>query len=155
MIRRWRERAHAWARGLLAANLRPDQVGWAVGIGVAIGVQPLYGLHIGVCVLAARALGLNAAVMYAAANISNPFFAPFLVAIEIAVGEYIRHGRWTPQGAEHLGDVSAWEMFALAPDLAWSCAVGSQAAAIALAPPLGVVAWLYMRRRQRLAEAAA
>jgi uncharacterized protein (DUF2062 family) len=102
----------------------------AVGIGIFIGCLPIYGLHIVCCVAAARWLRLNQALMYAAANVSNPVFAPFLIGAEIAVGEWIRHGR-VRGFDEHLSG-NVLQMASQGGDLFLSCLIGSVVIGIVL-----------------------
>jgi uncharacterized protein (DUF2062 family) len=64
----------------------------AVSLGVFIGCLPLYGLHLLICWTVGFALGLNRLKMYLAANISNPFVAPWLVFAEIQTGAWLRRG---------------------------------------------------------------
>jgi uncharacterized protein (DUF2062 family) len=58
----------------------------AVALGVFIWCLPLYGLHLMICWLIGYFLGLNRLKMYFAANISNPFVAPWLVVVEVQAG---------------------------------------------------------------------
>lgn len=134
---------------MLSANLSPAGIGWAVGLGVFIGCLPLYGVHLGVCIVVARMWKLNDAVMYAAANISNPLFAPFIIALEIAIGDYLRHGTL------HGIDTSAFSgslthTLQTAPDLFYSCCAGSLALGIVLGLVLGPLAWAIARTREHL-----
>jgi uncharacterized protein (DUF2062 family) len=62
----------------------------AIGLGVFIGCSPLYGFHLLLCWIAGWCLRLNRLKMYVAANISNPFVAPFLVFAELQAGAWIR-----------------------------------------------------------------
>ena len=64
----------------------------AVSLGVFIGCLPLYGLHLLICWTVGFALGLNRLKMYLAANISNPFVAPWLVFAEVQTGAWLRRG---------------------------------------------------------------
>lgn len=64
----------------------------AVALGVFIGCLPLYGLHLAICWVAGFLLGLNRLKMYFAANVSNPFVAPWLVFAEVQVGAWVRRG---------------------------------------------------------------
>lgn len=68
----------------------------AIGIGVFIGCLPTYGLHLLLCTAAGTAFGLNRLKMYLAANISNPFVAPWLILLEIQVGALLRRGSFHP-----------------------------------------------------------
>ena len=64
----------------------------AVAVGVFIGCLPVYGLHLLLCVLAGTLLRLNRLKTYLAANISNPFVAPWLVLAEVQAGAWMRRG---------------------------------------------------------------
>jgi len=55
-----------------------------------IGCLPLYGLHLSLSIAIGWLLGLNRLLVYAAANISNPLVAPFLLAAEWQVGAWFR-----------------------------------------------------------------
>lgn len=147
MIRKKLTALRAKVHEILAANLTPASIGWAVGLGVFIGALPLYGVHIGVCIVVARALRLNQAVMYTAANISNPFFAPFLIALEIELGQYIRYGEINGVDTSVFGH-SFLEALETAPDLFYSCVYGSVVLGIALGVTLGPIAYGIARWRQ-------
>lgn len=120
---------------LLRQHLTPASIGLAVGVGVFIGSLPVYGLHVVLCVLVARWLRLNQALVYVAANISNPVVAPFLVAAQVGLGEWLRHGVTTPPPALAEGDLCA--MASAAPDLFVSCLLGSVVSGVVLALTLG------------------
>jgi uncharacterized protein (DUF2062 family) len=142
-----------WLRSLLRAGLTPRDVGWAVAVGIFVGVLPVYGLHLPACVLLARQLKLNLVITYAAAQISNPVFAPFLVVGEIAVGELVRHGALRTVDEESAGrfDLS---MVREAPDLFLSCLLGSLLFGLVLAPLLGALASAIFRWRLNRRAAA-
>ena len=148
MIRKRLARLREQIHEILSANLSPGGIGWAVGIGLFFGAQPLYGIHFGVCLVVARLFKLNEAVMYAAANISNPFFAPFLIAAEIEIGEYFRHGKSTGVDTSAFHQ-SFWQALKTAPDLFLSCCYGSLVLGVVLAATLGPLAWAIARWRQR------
>jgi uncharacterized protein (DUF2062 family) len=153
-MRGYLRRARAWFHELLRAHLTPTSIGVAVGLGIFIGCLPIYGIHLVVCVAAARSLRLNQAILYAAANISNPFFAPFLVTAEIAVGEWLRRGD-TVGSAAPFTDGSFWSMAQQAPDLFLSCSLGSLVIGGVLGAILGVAALLAARQWRPLAESPA
>ena len=148
MLRKRIAQLRAKIRAVLSVNLTPSGIGWAVGIGLFVGALPLYGIHIGVCVVLARMFRLNDAVMYAAANISNPFFAPFLIALEIAIGDYLRHGTMNGVDTSAFGH-SFLETLQTAPELFYSCCYGSVVLGIALGVTFGPAAWAIARWRQR------
>lgn len=141
-------RLYADVRSALRSHLSPRQVGLAVGIGVFLGCLPAYGLHPLMCIAAARWLRLNDALTYVAANISNPFFAPALIALEVAVGHRIRHGDASPvPDSTGLLALSTRELLKTAPDLLLSCFVGSLPVGLVLGGLLGTGAWLVARWR--------
>jgi uncharacterized protein (DUF2062 family) len=75
----------------------PARQASAIAVGLFIGALPLVGLHLALCLLVGRLARLNLPKVYLAANISNPFIAPFLFGAEIQVGAWIRLGRiYTP-----------------------------------------------------------
>jgi uncharacterized protein (DUF2062 family)/SAM-dependent methyltransferase len=80
----------------------------AVGVGAFIGCQPLYGFHLALCWGIGRLLRLNRLKVYLAANISNPFFAPFLVSAEIQVGALLRRGRMHEVSFEAMKATDPW-----------------------------------------------
>jgi SAM-dependent methyltransferase len=74
----------------------------AVALGVFIGCLPLYGLHLAICWIVGFVLGLNRLKMYFAANVSNPFVAPWLVFAEVQVGAWVRRGSFHPVTREYI-----------------------------------------------------
>jgi SAM-dependent methyltransferase len=74
----------------------------AVALGVFIGCLPVYGLHLAICWLVGFVLGLNRLKMYFAANVSNPFVAPWLVFAEVQVGAWVRRGSFHPVTREYI-----------------------------------------------------
>lgn len=140
MIRRAFHRLRSELHAILAANLTPVGIGQAVGIGIFIGALPVYGVHLGVVIVVARLMRLNQAVMYAAANISNPFFAPFLIAAEIELGQYMRYGDAGVVDTSAFGH-SFLETLKTAPDLFVSCIYGSVVLGVGLGLVLGPLAW--------------
>jgi uncharacterized protein (DUF2062 family) len=151
-MRGYIRRARAWFHGLLRAHLTPSSIGVAVGLGIFIGCLPIYGIHLVVCMAAARSFRLNQAILYAAANISNPFCAPFLVAAEITVGQWLRY-RDVVATAAPLSDGFFWSMAQQAPDLFISCTLGSVVIGASLGVLFGVAALFAARRWRPLPEA--
>lgn len=74
----------------------------AVALGVFIGCLPLYGLHLAICWVVGFLLGLNRLKMYFAANVSNPFVAPWLVFAEVQVGAWVRRGSFHPVTRQYI-----------------------------------------------------
>lgn len=112
----------------------------AVGVGVFIGCSPLYGLHLVLSLLAADLFRLNRLKVYLAANISNPFVAPFMVFAEIQTGAWIRSGRVHALSREALTAVDPW-VFGL--DLV----VGSIVIGLVLGGTIGLLTWAALEDR--------
>lgn len=93
--------AQAWKR-LRGGELTPARAALSVGVGLCIGMLPLYGVHwalvLGVCL----PLRLDVPVAYLAANISVPFIAPFLVLAEVQTGSLAMTGALLPLTADGL-----------------------------------------------------
>jgi 2-polyprenyl-3-methyl-5-hydroxy-6-metoxy-1,4-benzoquinol methylase len=58
-----------------------------------VGVQPLYGLHLPLCLIICLPFRLDVLLAYAAANISNPLLAPLIVLTEIQLGSLVLDGK--------------------------------------------------------------
>lgn len=110
----------------------------AVGLGAFIGCLPIYGLHLGVCVVLGWLLGLNRLKMYLAANISNPFVAPLLLFSEVQLGSLLRRGALH---AISLDTVRAANIRTLGGDLV----IGSIVLGILLGVVLATVTYLSLR----------
>ncbi|MGH9868681.1 MAG: DUF2062 domain-containing protein [Candidatus Polarisedimenticolia bacterium] len=88
---------------LLEQHASPARLGLAVGIGVFVGLTPFYMLHALIAGGIAWALRLNIAAAALASQISNPFFAPGLIAASLWIGNAMgagnsAHGAWDPSG---------------------------------------------------------
>lgn len=90
----WREELKRALRDLQGEDLTPARLGFAVAVGLFIGSQPIFGLHLLLVLFVCLKLRLNAVLSYVAANISNPFFAPALLTAEVQVGGRVRTGHW-------------------------------------------------------------
>jgi len=77
---------------LRGGELSPTRAALSVFVGLFIGCQPLYGLHLLLCVLVCLPLRLDLVVAYVAANVSNPLVAPFLIMLELEIGAWLVHG---------------------------------------------------------------
>ena len=73
-------------------RLSPASGAAAVALGLFVGALPVFGLHLPLVLALCLWLRLDALIAYLAANISNPFVAPFLVAAELEVGARVRTG---------------------------------------------------------------
>ena len=78
--------------GLRTEGSGPARETAAIACGVFIGCLPFYGFHLLICWIVGWAFRLNRLKLYLAANISNPFVAPFLLFAELQTGSYLRRG---------------------------------------------------------------
>ncbi len=107
-------RKKGWAR-LRGGVLTPRRAAASVALGLFIGCIPVFGLHLPLCLAACLPLRLDTPVAYLAANISNPFVAPWLILAEVQVGAFLLTGQAAPfdiETAKHLG-VGSFLSFAL------------------------------------------
>lgn len=145
---RLRARAHD-ALGVLWAERRaPGELAAAVAVGLFVGTLPLYGLHLALCALVARVLRLNVVVVYLAANVSNPVFAPWLVAGGWVVGEWLRFGVVRPLdlgGAASFLERLSW-VGGQVPDRFLSCLLGDAVIGAGLAAIAAPVVFVIARR---------
>jgi uncharacterized protein (DUF2062 family)/trans-aconitate methyltransferase len=74
--------------------MTPRRAAGSVAVGLFVGVQPLFGLHLALCTLLCWPLRLDIVLAYVAAHVSNPILAPFIVLAELEVGSWIVDGRW-------------------------------------------------------------
>lgn len=92
-------------RKIRGGNLTLSRATGSVFLGLFIGLLPLYGLHLPLCLGLSIAFGLDGLLAYAAANISNPFFAPFIVLAEIETGSLIFTGKTTGLRLTHIKEL--------------------------------------------------
>ena len=116
----------AWTR-LRGGELTPMRAAASVAVGLAIGVTPLYGLHLWIVIAVCVPLRLDAALAYLAANISLPFVIPFILLTEVELGSIARTG--------HALGLTAIEAQRRASELAKELLVGT----LILSPALAVV----------------
>ena len=95
----WEELRRVW-RTLRGSSLSPARAAAATALGLFIGSQPIFGCHTPIVLALCVWLELDAAICWVAANISNPFFAPFLISAEVQLGAYLRTGARVPFTAE-------------------------------------------------------
>lgn len=99
-------------RVLLSENTTPRELALASALGVFIGTLPLIGVHTLVLLIAASYLRLNRLATITASQVTIP---PFVPALAIEVGYYLRHGTFLTEfslktiGAEGLDRL--WEWF--------------------------------------------
>jgi uncharacterized protein (DUF2062 family) len=86
----------------------PAREAAAIGVGVFIGCLPVYGFHLLMCWGIGWALRLNRLKMYLAANISNPFVAPFLLFAELEAGAWLRRGSFHALSLDTVRTIDPW-----------------------------------------------
>lgn len=143
----WARVRALWDR-LLAESSSPGQLALAVFVGLFLGVVPLYGIQTGIVLFVAWALRLNRLAVLAAAQISIPPVAPFLIAAGIAIGEYVRFGRFHPPDlGEAQGFVQGlWLLGGGVPDLFLSCLIGDTLLGLVIASLGAAAAWVVASR---------
>jgi uncharacterized protein (DUF2062 family) len=117
-------------------------VGISLALGVFIGCQPLYGLHLVLCLLVCVPLKLDAVVAYLGANISNPLFAPLLVTLELEVGSLLLTG-------EHVTRSFDADPATLASSLVLQVVTGSLVVGVVLGVLLGALAFAVLSAFER------
>jgi uncharacterized protein (DUF2062 family)/2-polyprenyl-3-methyl-5-hydroxy-6-metoxy-1,4-benzoquinol methylase len=133
-----------WRR--LRGHSSPAALGVSVALGLFIGCLPLYGLHLPLCVLACVPFGLDAVAAYLAAQISNPWLAPLLLALEARLGAFMLDRSaltLSELRLERFGDI-------FERTLAGSLVVGGTLGVVG-----GIVTFLIARRSDRRPESAA
>lgn len=131
-----------------AVAATPGRQATAIAVGFFIGCSPLFGLHLAMCLLAARLFRLSPVTMYASAQVSYPVFAPFLYYAELQVGALARRGAWLDLELATLRAMDNRELtrflFGAAGDLfAGSLLVGAAGALL-----FGSVSYEWLRRRK-------
>lgn len=133
--------ARALHTQLRRGHRAPARTALSVALGTAIGCLPVYGLHLWLCFGSARLLGLSGVLAYLAAHINNPWTAPFLLYLELAVGHWLSSGSWPTLSVAIFRDSSVMEvggyLFA-----------GSLVVGMALATLLGGMTYELARKRR-------
>lgn len=116
----------------------------SVGVGILIGCLPLYGLHLLLCIAAARLLRLSQVRTYLAAHVNNPLSAPLLLYLELGVGRLLTTGRWPRLDRAALAAAApeVWSPAAIGRDLL----LGSLVVGTLLGLALALAAWWVARR---------
>lgn len=117
----------------------PRKVAASLALGLFVGSLPVYGFHFPLCLAGCLLLRLDLVLAYLAANVSNPFVAPFLVTLEVEVGSYLLHGGPATFDPVHARSLGASGFFLQA--LAGSVVVGGALAALG-----GGLGWAFASR---------
>jgi uncharacterized protein (DUF2062 family) len=123
-------------------NASPPQIGVAVGIGALSCCSPLLWTHMPVAVVLATLLRVNRVWAAFASQVPSLFglLRPLMVLAEIELGHRLRTGAWV--------ELDARQAVREAPRLAIDLAAGAGILGLGLGIVLGVLAYLYARRRR-------
>lgn len=130
----------------------PARQAAAVALGLFIGCTPLYGLHLPLCVVLARMLGVNRIKTYIAAHISTPVLMPFLLFFEVQTGKLVRHKPLLSLRPSQVPEHWRWDAAHLSfwHWKSWGdLLVGSVVLGAALAALCGLLTYVLLRRGQR------
>lgn len=108
-------------------------------MGLLIGVLPLYGFHLPLCIAVCWPLRLDLVVAYTSAHISIPPVVPFLLLVEVELGSLLLSGH-------HLAMSSQQLLSAGLDGYAAQLAVGSGVLGILLGGLGALATWLVARR---------
>jgi uncharacterized protein (DUF2062 family) len=89
--RHFRERATA----VLHLDEEPSRLAAGMATGVFIGLTPFYGLHTLLALVVAYVFRLNKAATITGAWLNLPWFAPFVYAFCLRLGEAVLSGDWS------------------------------------------------------------
>ncbi|MEE9611593.1 MAG: DUF2062 domain-containing protein [Desulfatiglandales bacterium] len=89
-----RKRIRHILKQLMNEHDSPRRLSLAIGIGIFIGTLPFYGVHIWLGLLVAVIARFNKLAIILGTQISMPWFAPFLIAGSIEIGELVLYGQF-------------------------------------------------------------
>ncbi len=90
----WREELKRVWSDVRGGDLSPERLAASVALGLFIGSLPIFGLHLPIVLILCLRFRLDGALCYVAANVSNPFFAPFLFTAEVQLGAWLFEHHW-------------------------------------------------------------
>ena len=105
----------------------PGKMAAAVGVGLFIGIAPLWGVQMVLALWVAHRLRLNKAVAALASHISIPPMIPIIFCGALTLGSRLLHGKWFEFS---LKSMTRHEWFAAAKAHAWEWVLGSFVLAI-------------------------
>lgn len=91
--RRWSQ-PQGRLRRLLSEQLEPGPAAAAVGLGIALGIIPIYGFQAIAALALATLFGLNRPLTLSATFINNPLLQPLLVVGSLQLGHLVTRGAW-------------------------------------------------------------
>lgn len=129
----------------------PEQIGWAVGVGVWVGCSPFLGLHMLLALGLATLLRLNRLAVVLGTQISMPPLTPLLLLGNAQLGAWILTGQGMTLTLEQIRSTPAR---VLAETLFWRLLVGGAVIGGVLAAVLGWGTTALLRRRLRETQRA-
>lgn len=136
-----RERAKDLYLRLRMEHASPRQVAEAVALGGFIGCSPFFGFHGWIALGAATLLRRNRLFCFAGSRVCMFFIYPWIVFAEIQLVHRLRTGAFVPATTDTI--------LATAPHLLLDWVVGWFLIGLPLAGVLGVLSYLWARRRDR------
>lgn len=124
---------------LLKEDANPTGLAISAGVGIFIAVLPIISLHTLMIIYVTSRLHLNKVM---AVTIQNLCIPPFVPAVCIELGYYMRHGRW-------LTDVSIDVIFKQFPDRLWEWLLGSLIIAPVFAVIIGISVFFTAKALQK------
>ncbi len=91
---------HATWWRLLREHVDPRELGWAVFLGIFIGLSPFYGTHVIAALLCAFFFKLNKLAVWLATNVSFPVISPFFAFVSCQLGHFALEGEWLMLGLD-------------------------------------------------------
>jgi uncharacterized protein (DUF2062 family) len=121
----------------LAGDARPAGLAMAVALGIFVGCTPFYGIQTVLVFAFAALFRLNPFLAFLGSQVSIGPVGLGIAGIEVALGEWLRYGRWAmPKAATGLG-LAKW----LWGHALYSWALGSAVLGVSLAAAGGLAAW--------------
>ena len=94
---------------LMMESLDPIRASLAVGLGVLLGIIPIYGFQSIAAITLSSLLGLNKPLTFGATFINNPVFQPFLILFSLEMGHLLLYGRFHPLSLRGFSDFDPWK----------------------------------------------
>ncbi len=138
-------------RDAAAGDGRPAALALAVALGIFLGCSPFYGLQTVLVFAFAALFRLNPVLAFLGSQVSIGPVGLGIAGVEVALGEWLRYGRWAmPRATAGLG-LARW----LWGHALYSWVLGSAVLGAALAAAGGLAAWAALAAWQARSRRAA